>query len=181
MRSVFRVLFSRYGIVAIILVVIVAALALAQNRDDPPLSNDNSPDPTDPGDSATSEQLTADDGLSTYDCEGEECYAVEELPAEAVDRAVAFAEAWLNPDGLEQEAWFQSIAPYMTEDRAEVMEQVDPTSVPAESIEGEASAEGDEVSIPLDVGTLVLRMAEGSNGWTGRDWLVAAIDWEAPS
>ncbi|GAB3994459.1 hypothetical protein GCM10029992_08910 [Glycomyces albus] len=60
------------------------------------------------------------------------------------------------------------------------MEQVDPTSVPAQSIEGEATAEGNRISIPMDTGTLILSMSEGANGWTSKDWLVSAIDWESP-
>lgn len=181
MRRLFRIVFSRYGIVAIILVVIVIALALAQTREETPLSGNS---PSDNGESSEEtdvpDQLTADDGIATFDCEGDECYAPEELPEEAVERALTFAEAWLNPDGLDQAAWYQSIAPYLTEDRAEAMEPVDPESVPAQSIEGEASAEGNRVSIPMDTGTLILSMSEGANGWTGKDWLVSAIDWESP-
>ncbi|WP_199034209.1 hypothetical protein [Glycomyces salinus] len=180
MRRLFRIVFSRYGIVAIILVVVIIALALAQTRDDTPLSGSTSGNGESSDESEIPDQMTADDGIATFDCEGEDCYAAEELPEEAVDRALAFAEAWLNPDGLDQAAWYESIAPYLTEDRAAAMEQVDPTSVPAQSIEGEATAEGNRVSIPTDTGTLILSMSESANGWTSKDWLVSAIDWESP-
>ena len=180
MRQVFRIVFSRYGIVAIILVVVIIALALAQSEDDPPLRG-STPSGDDSSEiSETPDMITADDGVATFDCEGDECYAEEELPAAAVDRALAFAEAWLNPDGLDQAAWYQSIAPYLTENRAAAMEQVDPASVPAQSIEGEAAAEGSRVSIPMDTGTLILSVSEGANAWTDKDWLISAIDWESP-
>lgn len=176
MNRALRIIFSRYGIVVIILVLVLGVIALAQEREQTPL------DGGDPGadgseGAATSEAMTADDGFATEECEGDGCYAAEELPQEAVDRAVAFAAAWLNPYGYGAEGWYDSIVPYLTVASAELMQGVDPVSVPAEEITGEPAAEGQKVDIPLDTGTLTLTMTEGSNEWTENGWLVSAIDW----
>lgn len=177
MNRALRIIFSRYGIIVIILLLVLGAIALAETRDQNPLDRSDSGSEGSTGESS-SESFTEDDGLATQDCEGDDCYAAEELPQEAVDRSVEFAEVWLDPNGLSPEGWYDSIVPYLTTDQADLMQGVDPISVPAESITGEAAAEGPKVSIPLDTGTLILTMTEGSNNWTENDWLVSAIDWE---
>ncbi|RRR99469.1 hypothetical protein [Glycomyces terrestris] len=176
MNRALRIIFSRYGIVVIILVLVLGVIALANRRQETPLDGTNGVDGTDGA--ASSEAFTEDDGFATEDCTGDDCYAEEELPQEAVDRAVEFTAAWLNPGGSGQAAWFDSIEPYMTAETAEAMTGVDPETVPAEEISGEPAADGSKVSIPLDTGTLTLTMLEGANNWTENGWLVSAIDWE---
>ncbi|MCD0442299.1 hypothetical protein LO763_01495 [Glycomyces sp. A-F 0318] len=176
MNRALRIIFSRYGIVAIILVLVLGVIALAQTREQTPLDGGDSGAESPEG-APTSEMITADDGFATEECEGDGCYAEEELPQEAVDRAVAFTEAWLNPYGYGPDGWYDSIAPYLTIESAGLMQGVDPISVPAEEMTGEPAAEGQKVTVELDTGTLTLTMTEGSNDWTGNDWLVSAIDW----
>ncbi|WP_026928518.1 hypothetical protein [Glycomyces tenuis] len=187
MRAALRIVFSRYGIVVIILLLVVGAIALSQGREDFPLSSGDSE-----GDSASSdspsEELTVDDGVTAPECEGEECeegdsplhdpYEDVELPDEAADKALGFAEAWIDTAGKSSNTWFQGMQPYMTEEAAELMRGVDPASVPAAEITGAAEIDGGEVRIPMDTGTLVLPMIEGSNDWADQGWLVSAIDWE---
>jgi hypothetical protein len=176
MNRALRIIFSRYGIVVIILVLVLGVIALASQRRQTPLDGGNSSD----GNAAdsSSEAFTEDDGLATEDCEGDECYPDVELPQEAVDRSVEFAEAWLNPNGYGPDAWYDTIVPFLTDEQAELMQGVDPISVPAKEITGEPTPEGAKVAIPMDTGTLTLTMNEGSNNSTGLDWLVSAIDWE---
>lgn len=176
MNRALRIIFSRYGIVVIILVLVLGVIALANRRQETPLNGTEGMD--DSISDATSEALTADDGFATEECEGDDCYAAEELPQEAIDRAVEFAEAWLNPDGYGAQAWHDAISPFLTEETAQAMEGVDPETVPAEAIAGEATAEGLKVGVPMDTGTLTLTMVEGSNPSTEHGWLVSAIDWE---
>jgi hypothetical protein len=177
MNRALRIIFSRYGIVVIILILVLGVIALAQQREQTPLDGNDSGADGATGD-GSSESFTEDDGLMTEDCEGDDCYAVEELPQEAVDRSVEFAEAWLNPNGYGPTGWYDSIVQFVTTEQADLLQGVDPVSVPAKTITGEATAEGPKVSIPLDTGTLTLTMAEGSNNWTENGWLVSAIDWE---
>ena len=177
MNRALRIIFSRYGIVVIILVLVLGVIALATQREQTPLDGGGSNNGGSTSDE-TSEAFTEDDGLATEACEGDDCYPEEELPQDAVDRSVEFAEAWLNPNGYGASSWYDSIVPFLTENQAELMQGVDPLSVPAEEITGEPAPAGAEVGIPMDTGTLTLTMTEGSNNWTDLDWLVSAIDWE---
>jgi hypothetical protein len=176
MNRALRIIFSRYGIVVIILVLVLGVIALASQRRQTPLDDGNSSNGN--ATDSSSEAFTEDDGLATEDCEGDECYPDVQLPQEAVDRSVEFAEAWLNPNGYGPDAWYDTIVPFLTDEQAELMQGVDPISVPAKEITGEAAPEGAKVAIPMDTGTLTLTMNEGSNNSTGLDWLVSAIDWE---
>ncbi len=188
MRAALRIIFSRYGIVVIILLLVVGALALARGQDDFPVGSGGSGEETSSSEDSPTQELTADDGVTVPECEGEACheddsplhdpYEEVELPEEAVDKAVGFAEAWVDTEGKGPEGWFQGIQPYMTEEAAALMRGVDPVSVPATEITGEAEVDGDEVRVPMDTGTLVLPMVERSNAWVEQGWLVAAIDWE---
>jgi hypothetical protein len=177
MNRALRIIFSRYGIVVIILVLVLGVIALASQRQQTPLDGGNASDGNSTDDSS-SEAFTEDDGLATEDCVGDECYPDVELPQEAVDRSVEFAEAWLNPNGSSPDAWYDTIVPFLTDEQAELMQGVDPISVPAKEITGEPMPEGAKVAIPMDTGTLTLTMNEGSNNSTELDWLVSAIDWE---
>jgi hypothetical protein len=177
MNRALRIIFSRYGIVVIILVLVLGVIALASQRQQTPLDGGNSSNGNITDDSS-SEAFTEDDGLATEDCVGDECYPDVELPQEAVDRSVEFAEAWLNPNGYSPDAWYDTIVPFLTDEQAELMQGVDPISVPAKEITGEPTPEGAKIAIPMDTGTLTLTMNEGSNNSTGLDWLVSAIDWE---
>jgi hypothetical protein len=178
MNRALRIIFSRYGIIVIILVLVLGVIALAQRREQTPLDGTDSGVGDNPTGDSSFESFTEDDGLATEDCEGEDCYAVEELPQEAIDRSVTFAEAWLNPNGYGPDGWYDSIVPFVTTEQADLLQGVDPISVPAQSITGDPTAEGPKVSIPMDTGILTLTMTQGSNNWTENDWLVSAIDWE---
>lgn len=173
MNRALRIIFSRYGIVVIILILVLGVIALANERQQTPLDGVNGTSSAE-DDASTTPELTENDGLATDDCEGEECYPEEELPQAAVDQAMAFAAAFLNPNDLGQQAWYDSITPYLTDRTADAMVGVEPDFIPAETIAGEATASGMDVAVPLDTGTMTLTMTEGASG----GWLVSAIDWE---
>jgi hypothetical protein len=175
MNRALRIIFSRNGIIIIILVLVLGAILLSQVPKQAPLQGSQGGSPTE---EEVFESFTEDDGLATEDCEGEDCYAAEELPQEAIDQSVTFAEAWLNPNGYGSDAWYDSVVPFVTTEQADLLQGVDPISVPAQSITGDPTAEGPKVSIPMDTGILTLTMTQGSNNWTENDWLVSAIDWE---
>lgn len=187
MRTALRIIFSRYGIVVIILLLVVGVIALSQHRDDFPLGSSGADERASSSDSP-SQGLTADDGVVAPSCEGKGCeegdsplhdpYEDIELPEAAVDKALGFAEAWVSTAGKDAGTWFQGMQPYLTKEAAELMRGVDPVSVPATEVTGEAEIDGGKVRVPMDTGTLVLPMTEGSNGWAEQAWLVSAIDWE---
>ncbi|GAB3220051.1 hypothetical protein GCM10027447_03950 [Glycomyces halotolerans] len=188
MRTALRIIFSRYGIVVIIVLLVVAVIALSQGREEFPLSSGDSEEEASSSDTPSLE-FTADDGITAPECQGEECeegdsplhdpYDEPELPQEAADKAVDFAEAWLDVEGKDANSWFQGMQPYMTEETAELMRDVEPVSVPASETTGEALIDGGKVRIPMDTGTLILTMIEGDSAWADQEWLVSAIDWEA--
>ena len=125
-----------------------------------------------------SEGFTEDDGLATEDCEGDDCFAAEELPQEAVDRSVEFAEVWLNPNGYAASGWYDSVAPFVTSEAGRPVARRRPHFGSGKEITENRPPKGLKVSIPMDTGTLTLTMTEGSNNWTESGWLVSAIDWE---
>ncbi|WP_205325989.1 hypothetical protein [Glycomyces sp. YM15] len=177
MNRALRIIFSRNGIVVIILVLVLGVIALASQRQQTPLDGGNSADGNSTSE-ASSEAFTEDDGFATENCEGDDCYPDIELPQEAVDRSVEFAEVWLNPNGFGADNWYNSLLPFITDEQAELLQGVDPISVPAKEITGEPVPEGTKVGIPMDTGTLTLTMTESSNNLSGTGWLVSAIDWE---
>ncbi|GAB3656030.1 hypothetical protein [Glycomyces tarimensis] len=187
MRTALRIIFSRYGFVVIIVLLVVGVIALAQGREDFPLSSGDSAD-EETATTESSPEITGDDGIASPECDSEGCdeddsplhdpYEESDLPEEATDEALEFAEAWIDVTGKDSDSWFQGIEPYMTEESADLMRGVDPASVPASAITGEAEIDGGEVRIPMDTGVLVLTMLEADNGSAEQGWLVSAIDWE---
>src|SRR5690606_28031942 len=121
MRAALRIIFSRYGIVVIILPLVVGALALARSQDDFPLGSGVAGEETSSSEASSTQELTADDGVTVPDCEGEACheddsplhvpYEEVELPEEAVEKALGFAEAWIDTEGKSPDGWFQGIQP----------------------------------------------------------------------
>ena len=76
MNRALRIIFSRYGIIVIILLLVLGAIALATKRDQTPLGGNDSGAERSTGD-VSSEGFTEDDGLATENCEGDDCYPEE--------------------------------------------------------------------------------------------------------
>ncbi|MBT8225104.1 MAG: hypothetical protein HKP61_20320, partial [Dactylosporangium sp.] len=95
--------------------------------------------------------------------------------------ATKFAEAWLNHTNATAEQWQAGMAPHMTAALAAKFADTDPARVPASTIEGETTLVVRdpmlvEATIPLDVGTLRLRLVVA-----GEQWRVDWVDWERPT
>jgi hypothetical protein len=96
--------------------------------------------------------------------------------APPVKVAEQFIRAWLRSQ-LSPEQWHAGIAPYVTPALAKKLSGVDPAGVPAERTTGEAEliprgAGTAAVSVPVDSGTVELRMVV-----VGGRWLVDGVDW----
>jgi hypothetical protein len=96
--------------------------------------------------------------------------------APPVKVADQFIQAWLRSQ-LSPEQWHAGIAPYATPALAKKLSGVDPAGVPAERTTGEAKliprgAGTAAVSVPVDSGTVELRMVV-----VGGRWLVDGVDW----
>jgi hypothetical protein len=91
-----------------------------------------------------------------------------------------FAQAWLHHDGVGADQWLAALRPYATSALQARLSGVDPESVPATKVAGDATTTNRsesyvDVSIPLDAGVLTL----GMTSTKGR-WLVDSVDWQRP-
>ncbi|MBV1853439.1 hypothetical protein [Catellatospora tritici] len=96
---------------------------------------------------------------------------------EAATLATSFAKNWIRHD-RDAAAWLKALRPMCTEALTAELDGVDPAGVPASRITGPAIVDAFaetyvEVSIPIDAGTLRLRMIASAG-----TWLVDGIDWE---
>ncbi|MDI1465090.1 hypothetical protein QEZ54_29385 [Catellatospora sp. KI3] len=96
---------------------------------------------------------------------------------QVVSLATSFAKNWIQHDRSADD-WLEALRPMCTETLTAELDGVDPVSVPASRITGAAHVEAladsyVEVAIPIDAGTLRLRLVA-----PGGKWLVDGIDWE---
>ena len=170
-RRILRLLGTRYGIIAIIVVVVVIVVGAARLN----------PEPTD--DTARhnteDESLDEDEGHEHVDGFDESQEDLDEdltkLPPEAVDTALAFAKAWVNPDDAEKDAWFEAISKYTTKNLQKSLKATDPKVVPADKIVGKPDAKANNVKMETDAGLLTLRVIKEDGSWK-----VDGIDFENP-
>ena len=174
-RVLSRVLRSRYGLAALLAVVVVAIVSSANLFAGP---SDESPPaagaPNRP--IVTVDPTVGDDGLTTADPPP----APVTSPGRAKPLAVAraFASAWLDHRDVTADEWQAGLLPHSTPDLTEKLADTDPAAVPADRITGDLrlipqGKEFAEVMVPVDSGRLVLRLIAPE----GR-WLVDGVDWE---
>ena len=94
--------------------------------------------------------------------------------------AVNFTRAWLNHNGVTAEQWLAALRPFATAALQGRLGGVDPETVPASKISGSATATNRsesyvDVTVPLDAGALTLGLTA-----TGGRWLVDSVDWQRP-
>lgn len=177
MRTVLRLLGTRYGVavalVAVIALVVGVGKVIGDGRSvTAPLTGTVANAP-----SATSSQL-ADDGVGSPPAPP----APSTSPGAADPQTVAtnFTKAWLNHSGVTAGQWLAALRPFATAALQGRLGGVDPETVPASKISGSATATNRSesyvnVTIPLDAGAVTL----GVTGTGGR-WLVDSVDWQRP-
>jgi hypothetical protein len=94
--------------------------------------------------------------------------------------AMDFTRAWLHHDGVTADQWLAALRPFATKALQDRLSGVDPGSVPASKVAGEATATDRsqsyvDIVLPLDAGALTLGMAA-----TDGRWLVDSLDWQRP-
>jgi hypothetical protein len=170
-----RILRSRYGLAALLAVVVVAVLGSARLVIGPA---DGSPPvvgaPRQP--ITTVDPHAGDDGLTSP--RPPRSPAVSPGAAKPLAVARAFAAAWLRHRNVRADEWREGLLPHSTEALTEQLAESDPAGVPADRITGEpqlipGGAEFADVAVPLDSGRLILRLIAPD----GR-WLVDGVDWE---
>jgi hypothetical protein len=169
-----RIFRSRYGLAALLVVVVVSILGSAKlvagpGREPPPVGAPARP-------LVTVDPTTGDDGLTSPEPPPEPATGPRTAKPLAVARA--FASAWLRHQDVSAEEWHAGLLPHSTEDLTERLAGVDPAGVPADRITGELAiiprgADFVDVTVPVDSGRLLLRLIAPE----GR-WLVDGVDWE---
>jgi hypothetical protein len=180
MRHVLRLLGNRYGI-ALTLVVVVAVVVVSAKLLGYGSSNANTRSPDDTGPAVTTTvSAEPDDGL---DEPSGPPPGPSTSPGAAGPETVAvdFAKAWLNHTGISAANWHAALSRYATRTLADQLADTDPAGVPASRITGKPNVVNHteslvDVAIPLDAGTVSLRVVA-----TDGRWLVDGVDYWGPS
>jgi len=177
-RTVLRLLGTRYGaavalLVLIALVVGVGKLVGGSRPDQAPLGsgtviNSPSPNPSRLGDDGVGEPPSPPPPSTSPGATDPSTVAMD------------FTQKWLHHDGVTADQWLAALRPYATKALQDRLSGVDPLTVPASKVAGAATATDRsqsyvDVVIPLDSGALTL----GLTSTDGR-WLVDSVDWQRP-
>ena len=177
MRSALRLLGTRYGMALLLLLILVAVVGIARA-----VSGTNRGGLFDgaavPAPHSSVAADTQNDGVSTQ--ESPPGPVTSSGAAPPADLAASFARAWLAHTGVTGDQWRNGMAAYATPGLMAKFQQTDPAMVPASRITGPVSLRSYgaaivDATVPLDSGTLVLRLL----GPGGR-WLVDGVSWDRP-
>jgi len=177
MRQVFRLIGNRYGAALVLVFVIAVVVGFGKLL--------GGPAHTAPGGYVPGPDTTPDVTFSPVPDDGlidpSESAAAPSLspgtaPAQTV--AVNFAKAWLHHVGVSATDWHNGLTRYSTKALIERLSGVDPAGVPANQMTGDSTIVDQgpsyvDIAIPLDAGTLSLRVIPVD----GR-WLVDGVDWQ---
>jgi len=186
MRTILRLLGTRYGIALILAVLVLAIVSIGKvvagniqanepigpvvsappapaESVDPSLGDDSVTDPLDP-EAGPSGNTAAKPSLSPG-------------APDATTVATRFINAWLHHTGVTTEQWHAGLKPHATPALMAKLKEADPGGVPADSVTGpmETKAVGTDVvvTIPVGGGTVRLNLVV-----VGGRWLVDGVDWD---
>ena len=176
MRSVLRLLGTRYGMALVAAVVVLAIVGVVRS-----FAGSYQSASLDPGVAPTHSSIVVE---ST---EGDDSVVTPEpVPSPSTSRgapapeavAAEFLRAWLNHTGVTAQQWQAGFAKYATPALRTKFKETDPAGVPAERTTGPVvlqnrAATFVEATVPVDSGTVRLRLV-ATNG----RWLVDGVDWE---
>ncbi|MFL6144942.1 MAG: hypothetical protein ACJ72N_24140 [Labedaea sp.] len=98
----------------------------------------------------------------------------------ALEVATVWAKAWVtHPQGISNEQWRASLAPYTTEEQLAVMSTVDPANIPATAVTADAVAKTSyttsvEAMVTTNGGTLSITVIATPQGWRVAHYEAAA-------
>lgn len=169
------ILRSRVGVAAVLAVIVLGIVGVARalsDRGDGGSTVNGAPSSL----RVTVDATAGDDGIASP----EPPPSPRLRPGSPAPQAVArtFATAWVKHRGVSAEGWHSALLPYSTDNLAQKLSGVDPVVVPADRLTGEPvvipyAASIVDVAIPVDSGTLRLRLVAPD----GR-WLVDGVDWQ---
>lgn len=179
MRHVLRLLSTRYGVALMLCVLLVLVVGAFRG-----VAGPTDPEPAAPLIAASDEPSV--DPEAGDDGEVED--AVEPAPSPSLSASAAdpsavamdFAQAWLHHAGVTPDRWLADLSPHATPALVAKLKGADPAGVPADRVTGAVQINTRdpslvEASIPVDSGTLRLRLLVDK----GR-WRVDGVDWERP-
>jgi hypothetical protein len=171
-RKILRLLGSRYGIAALLLLIVIAVVGIAKATTDP------SPGDTPGGGEVESfSEGAPDDGVAEPSQPGEgpaSASQESQLPQAALDAGKAFATAWVDSDRSKAD-WYAAVSEHASDKVREEFAETDPSRVPATEIRDEPVATGTSVEIKTDKGLLILEMLEKDG-----KWYVDGVDFQNP-
>jgi hypothetical protein len=179
MRTVLRLLGTRYGIALVLVVVVLAVVGLGRtvlNTEGGQSANDAlgptvAPVPR----SADPNSSHGDDG---FDESADAAPSLSKGAADVSTVATRFAKAWLRKPGLTGEQWRAGLKPDASAELMAEIAETDPADVPAAAITGAVQLQSagavTVAKIPAEGGTIVLQLQVAD----GR-WQVTSLDWEA--
>jgi len=179
MRTVLRLLSTRYGIALILVVIVLAIVGVGRTI----LDSSGQSSPNDALGPSVAPVETTPEPFSSLGDDGldEPASAAPSLSKGAADVttvATRFAKAWLRKPGITGEQWRAGLKPDASPDLMTELADTDPSDVPASTITGPIALENigqdAKARVPADGGAIVLELQV----FSGR-WQVTSLDWEA--
>ncbi|GAA2613950.1 hypothetical protein GCM10010399_51060 [Dactylosporangium fulvum] len=180
MRTVLRLLGTRYGIALVLVVIVLAVVGFGRTifdsrTDGPP---NDALGPTVAPVETTPDPFSSVGDDSVDDEPGSVAPSLSKDAPDATTVATRFANAWLRKPGQSGDQWRAGLKPHASAELMTELAETDPNDVPASAITGPVAMEnfGQDVTarFPADGGTIVLEL-QIVNG----RWQVTGLDWEA--
>ncbi|WP_327006658.1 hypothetical protein OHA72_04900 [Dactylosporangium sp. NBC_01737] len=179
MRTVLRLLGTRYGIAMVLIVVVLVVVGFGRTvftEGDQP-NNDALGPTVAPATAASPDPFSSlgDDGFQ--DDQASVAPSLSKGAADANAVATRFGKAWIRKAGITGEQWRAGLKPDASSELMEDLADTDPNDVPTATITGpvvlESFGQVATAKVPADGGTIVLQL-EALNG----RWQVTSLDWE---
>ncbi|GAA1804087.1 hypothetical protein HC028_04345 [Planosporangium flavigriseum] len=175
MRPVLRLLGTRYGVALVLALLVLGIVGITRAVAGSYQATTFGP-AVEPSFSSSIDPTAGDDSVLTPDSPAPP--STSPGAPEPAKVAIDFVQAWLNHTGVTAEQWRAGFAKYATSALRDKLKDTDPAGVPAQRVTGSVvlenrAAQFVEASLPLDSGTVHLRLLS-----TNGRWLVDGVDWE---
>jgi len=179
MRTVLRLLGTRYGIALVLVLIVLVIVTLGRTVLDD--GSRRSPSYA-PGSTVAAVPASADPFSSLGDDGVDESIApapsASSGAADAMMVATQFAKAWLRKPGITSEHWRDGLTPNASSELMASLADTDPADVPAATVTGAIQLQIKGITtvarVPTESGTIVLGLQI-----IGGRWQVTSLDWEA--
>ncbi len=178
MRTVLRLLGTRYGIAMVLIVVVLVVVGFGRiiySDGDRPGNDALGPTVAPASTSPDPFSSLGDDGVVDEPASAAPSLSKGAADANAV--ATRFAKAWIRKPGITGEQWRAALKPDASNTLMEDLADTDPSDVPTATITGPAELEAfgsvATAKIPAEGGAIILQL-ETIDG----RWQVTSLDWE---